>query len=530
MTAVKSIQKFSFNRQTCNRLVSRVPNSINLNTTTSAKHHTTTLLPIIANMLKPKRPLELDGRTGEGGGQLVRIACALSTLTTQPIRITHVRGNREGVRGGGLKAQHLSAIQWLAAATDAETEGVEIQSKTFELRPRLPPTALVQRNIKIVADTPAASTLLIFQAIFPFLLFAGTADDEPIVLEIHGGTNVHWSPSYEYLDQVLLPALHHHFGIDAERRLVKRGWAQGGQSRGVVWFKFTPIRPGETLKPRSDLTSRAPDEQLGRLEVPQGEIPQLSRIDVSLVVPVDLQSSLQNALSSDLETLFPGTEVHFLTTENSGHESRIYILLVAHAIDQPPPSSGTTTTTTSSEGSIPPSNLPRYHRRWGRDFTGSGREFLYSSKTRKKMTLDQLSAGISRTLCKDLHTELSTGGAVDEFLQDQLVVFQAIAEGRTSFPRASEDEDVIDEVLPQIVRDISLADGVDGPESSVEGGGDVTSTMRKDKTHKPFGQGSTHTTTARWVASELVPEAKWFEKGGFCEGGAVRVMAPEARD
>lgn len=45
--------------------------------------------------------IELDGRTGEGGGQLVRIACALAAVASQPIRIINVRGNREGTRGGG---------------------------------------------------------------------------------------------------------------------------------------------------------------------------------------------------------------------------------------------------------------------------------------------------------------------------------------------------------------------------------------------------------------------------------------------
>ncbi len=53
--------------------------------------------------MKDKIPvIELDGRTGEGGGQLVRIACALAAVATQPIRITNVRGNREGPRGGGM--------------------------------------------------------------------------------------------------------------------------------------------------------------------------------------------------------------------------------------------------------------------------------------------------------------------------------------------------------------------------------------------------------------------------------------------
>jgi RNA 3'-terminal phosphate cyclase (ATP) len=43
-----------------------------------------------------KKMVVLDGRTGEGGGQLVRIAVCLSALTGTPIRIHHVRGNRGG--------------------------------------------------------------------------------------------------------------------------------------------------------------------------------------------------------------------------------------------------------------------------------------------------------------------------------------------------------------------------------------------------------------------------------------------------
>ncbi|KAJ1335750.1 RNA 3'-terminal phosphate cyclase (ATP) [Microdochium nivale] len=457
---------------------------------------------------KAQKALELDGRTGEGGGQLVRIACALAALTSQPIRINHVRGNREGPRGGGLKAQHLSAIEWLASATQAETEGVSIRSKSFELRPTMPPTALAQRNIKIVADTPAASTLLIFQAIFPFLLFAGTPDEKPIELEIHGGTNVTWSLSYEYLDQVLLPTLKEQFDIDVERQLLARGWAQGSQRRGAVWFKIKPLRPGQTLKPQARASLyRQP-------QLRPGSIPGLERIDVSLIVPSNLKVDLQNAIVTDLDTLFPDTGVHFIISEDSGHESRIYILLVAHGIigDSSSRSSSGTDATAAQ------------HCRWGRDFGGYGREFLYDSKTRKKMSAVQLCAGISKTVCKDLYAELSKGGAVDEYLQDQLVVFQALADGRTSFPR---DEDShgdqghnslnTDDVVQELSK-TSLSD-------DILNSSDIPR-MRKDKTHEPFGQGSTHTTTARWVASELIPRAAWFDKGAICEGGAVSVVAP----
>jgi RNA 3'-terminal phosphate cyclase (ATP) len=38
--------------------------------------------------------VEFDGRVGEGGGQLVRVAVALAAITGTPIRIHHVRANR----------------------------------------------------------------------------------------------------------------------------------------------------------------------------------------------------------------------------------------------------------------------------------------------------------------------------------------------------------------------------------------------------------------------------------------------------
>ncbi len=50
---------------------------------------------------RPRKALRLDGRTGEGGGQLVRVSVALAALTGTPLRIDNVRGNREHKRGGG---------------------------------------------------------------------------------------------------------------------------------------------------------------------------------------------------------------------------------------------------------------------------------------------------------------------------------------------------------------------------------------------------------------------------------------------
>ncbi|KAI1654865.1 EPT/RTPC-like protein [Daldinia decipiens] len=411
-----------------------------------------------------KKPLLLDGRTGEGGGQIVRIACGLSAVLSRPIHIDHVRGNRPGQRGGGLKAQHVAAILWLAEATGAEVDGLEVGSQSLEFRPLQPPTTLQERKFEIVAGSSASSTLLIFQAIFPFLLFAGNDAGEPIELEIHGGTNVSFSLSYEYFDQVLLPTLNDRFGITVERQLKTRSWATGPLKRGCIWLRLQPLPPGRTLKVQEPWDRPITTEDF-----------KLKQVDVSMLVPYALHKPLEKALASDLGELFPGVDINFLLLEDSGHDARMYTLLVAH----------------SHTG-----------LRWGRDYL--------HDKSRKNKTPEGLSIEISRKVCHDLFEEIAIRRVVDEYLQDQLVVFQALADGRTSFPRGPKPAD----------SQGSSPDGISHLETSL-GDLKLDKKMRKDKTHEPFGDGSMHTTTARWVASKLLPTVQWFNKGTIVDGAGV---------
>jgi RNA 3'-terminal phosphate cyclase (ATP) len=52
--------------------------------------------------------IELEGTTGEGGGQILRIALTLSVITGQPFRIKNIRARRSRP---GLLRQHLVAVQ-----------------------------------------------------------------------------------------------------------------------------------------------------------------------------------------------------------------------------------------------------------------------------------------------------------------------------------------------------------------------------------------------------------------------------------
>ncbi|KAH6628285.1 RNA 3'-terminal phosphate cyclase domain-containing protein [Chaetomium tenue] len=412
-------------------------------------------------MAKKIPVIEIDGRTGEGGGQLVRIACALAAVASQPVRITNVRGGRGG--GGGLKSQHVTAIQYLAKATAADVSGLSVGSNKMEFHPQLRPSDLTSRNIKIEAESPAASTMLIFQAVFPFLLLAGNGKGDPIRLEISGGTNVSFSLSFEYLDQVLLPTLQDAFGIRVERKLIRRGWSLGKQQRGKVHFRFTPLKRGEPLRLKEEGVVYGGDG-------PQLSVSDVEAIDVTMIVPAEMHDSLEEALRETLATFFGDVEVEFKIKEDSGADSRIYVLLVAHA----------------REGKV----------RWGKDVLRSMPKKPRDKGKGGQSNPSALSQSISNDVAKKLYEEVNYGGVVDEHLQDQLVIFQALAEGRTSFPRTTAKDD-----LEQSMAKLAM----DGK-------------MPRRKLAKPSDEDADHTSTARWVVSELLPDVAWFGNGMVCEG------------
>ena len=76
--------------------------------------------------------LEIDGSYGEGGGQILRTAISLSTLTKKPIKITNIRANRPNP---GIKPQHYISIHSIKQLFDAETTGLEIGSPTLTFKP-----------------------------------------------------------------------------------------------------------------------------------------------------------------------------------------------------------------------------------------------------------------------------------------------------------------------------------------------------------------------------------------------------------
>jgi RNA 3'-terminal phosphate cyclase (ATP) len=85
-----------------------------------------------------RKPIGLDGTTLEGGGQILRLALALSSLTGKPIQIDKIRGNRgTKAKDGGIKQAHLGGAAWLTRASEAATEGLALRSRDLLFEPGL---------------------------------------------------------------------------------------------------------------------------------------------------------------------------------------------------------------------------------------------------------------------------------------------------------------------------------------------------------------------------------------------------------
>lgn len=136
----------------------------------------------------------LDGREGEGGGQVLRSALSLSLITGMPFRLEHVRAKR---KPPGLKAQHLACVVGAAQVGDARVEGAALGSRTVEFHPG----PLRGGDFSLDVGTAGSTSLLLQCLAYPLALAGGGT------LSFHGGTHVMLAPLFEYLTEVWVPAL-----------------------------------------------------------------------------------------------------------------------------------------------------------------------------------------------------------------------------------------------------------------------------------------------------------------------------------
>jgi len=186
--------------------------------------------------------IEIDGSFGEGGGQILRTAVALSCVTGKAVRIKKIRANRPKP---GLAAQHLKGIEAAKIISGAEVEGLRLGSTEVIFRP-----GIVRGGEYRIDIGTAGSVTLIFQTILLPLLFA----ERESRVTVTGGTDVAWAPPVDYFKNVTLKALRE-MNAECQLQVLRRGYyPKGGgavrlevkpsEMRGVIFERLDEIVKG----------------------------------------------------------------------------------------------------------------------------------------------------------------------------------------------------------------------------------------------------------------------------------------------
>lgn len=161
--------------------------------------------------------ISIDGRQGEGGGQVLRSSLAFAALTGKAFSIHNIRGNRPKP---GLRAQHVAAVRLAASLCRARVSGVEVGSHELSFQP----CELVGGRHHVDVGTAGSVTLLTQASLLPALMCG-----EPVELVLEGGTDVPMSPPLDYLDEVVLPYYRRLGSIELIEE--RRGFVPAGQGR-----------------------------------------------------------------------------------------------------------------------------------------------------------------------------------------------------------------------------------------------------------------------------------------------------------
>ncbi len=184
--------------------------------------------------------ITIDGSKGEGGGQILRSALALSLVTGKPFRIDNIRAKR---KKPGLLRQHLTAANAAVAVGRADVKGNTMGSTELVFAPK----TVTPGTYRFAVGT-AGSCTLVLQTILPALLTA--VDESELVLE--GGTHNPFAPPFDFLDQAFLPLVRR-MGPYVTARLHRPGFYPAGGGKFVVTIKPSPYLARIDLSGRGEI-------------------------------------------------------------------------------------------------------------------------------------------------------------------------------------------------------------------------------------------------------------------------------------
>ncbi|KAG1678560.1 RNA 3'-terminal phosphate cyclase [Nymphon striatum] len=328
--------------------------------------------------------IDIDGSVMEGGGQILRIAMGLSALFRKKIRVYNIRANR---KVPGLRAQHLSGLELVRDISNGHLENAQVGSVEITFNP----CKLKSGHYNADAKT-AGSVGLLFQVSLPCLLFA----EQNCSAELKGGTNAEFAPQIDYITQ-LFKKQSESFGIDFECTVNKRS------------LLLTPCLPNKCTINDDFQNFRGyypkgggcvnvltkPIQRLSYVEMlERGNITKITgRSFVAGVLPIKVAHEMIDSASTILRKKYPNVPLKIDAIKedpNNAFGTGSGIIIIAE--------------------------------------TENGYQLAGSAVGKKGLRAHQVGKDAAEMLSRNI----DHGGCVDEFLQDQMIIFMALANGISS--------------------------------------------------------------------------------------------------
>ena len=168
--------------------------------------------------------VEIDGSEGEGGGQILRSALALSILTKRPFKLVNIRANRSKP---GLQPQHLMCVRAAGNISGAQYKGASVGSSVLYFEPG----AVKAGKYTFTIGTAGATSLVLHTVYLPLALRGDLVSE----VTITGGTHNDHAPCYHFLETTW-GAYMTRLGIKIEVEMIRPGFYPrgGGEIRAVI--------------------------------------------------------------------------------------------------------------------------------------------------------------------------------------------------------------------------------------------------------------------------------------------------------